>query len=126
MTARGTPARKFGPERNAWDPVDLELAEVADIKAMAAAHPRGFAAIVDKLCGFGGGSFIAGGEDGRRQSDYAEGKRAIAISLRAVLAMKLPTVGRGAPPRDLPNSETPKPAARAGSEERAPEGTRPE
>jgi hypothetical protein len=92
--------------RHAWDAVLLEPAEVSDIKAIAAQHPRGFAAIVDKICRVGEVSFAAGGEDGRRESDYAEGKRAVGINLRAVVAMKMQPNARGAP-SDLPNSPMP-------------------
>jgi hypothetical protein len=91
-----------------WDPVQLELHEVSAIKAIAASHPVGFAAIVDKLCGADRMSFTAGGEDGRRASDYAEGKRSVGLNLRMLRDMKMPSAASkdGAPP-ELPNSPTP-------------------
>lgn len=94
-----------------WDDAQLELAEVSSIKAIAAQHPVGFAAIIDKICRTDLRSFTPGGEDGRRASDYAEGGRGVGRALRAIAAMKMPTVTRGAPPNDLPNSPTPAPVA---------------
>jgi hypothetical protein len=92
--------------RYPWDPVELEPREISGIKAMAAQHPVAFAAVL-KIARTDEMSFSAGGEDGRRATDYAEGKRAVGVTLRGILAMKLQPEGRGAPPDDLPNSPTP-------------------
>jgi len=92
-------------QRFPWDPVELELHEISAIKAIAAQHATGFEAIL-KICRVDEMSFTAGGEDGRRATDYAEGKRAVGITLRNVATMKMPSSSRGAPP-ELPNSPTP-------------------
>jgi hypothetical protein len=94
--------------RRAWDPALLEPAEVSSIKAIAANHRLGFEAIVFKLCRFNEVSFAAGGDDGRRESDYAEGKRAVGKNLLDIEKMKMPSPVRSAPPAELPNSPTPK------------------
>lgn len=67
---------------------------------MARNHPRGFDAIVRKICRFYDMSFAAGGDDGRRESDYAEGKRAVGKNLLDLAAMELPGTPTGAPPED--------------------------
>lgn len=87
-----------------WDKVDLSLAEISSIKAIASQHPLGYAAIVEKICRFNQMSFTAGGEDGRRATDYAEGKRGVAHTLHQIVAMKLPTRPNGPPPGDRPGS----------------------
>jgi hypothetical protein len=92
--------------RAPWDPIFLEAHEISAIKAIAAQHAVGFAAIL-KIARVDEMSFSAGGEDGRRATDYAEGKRAVGVTLRQIAAMKLQQPGRGAPPDDLPNSPTP-------------------
>lgn len=89
-----------------WDPVQLELHEISAVKAIAAQHPVGYEAIL-KICRVDEISFTAGGEDGRRATDYAEGKRGVGITLRSVVAMRMPTAARSAPPAELPNSPTP-------------------
>lgn len=104
MSTRPRPRQPTGPKQP-WDPIFLEPSEISAVKAIAASQSLGFAAIL-KLCRVDEMSFSAGGEDGRRATDYAEGKRSVGVTLRALVAMKLPTPGRGAPPADLPNSET--------------------
>jgi hypothetical protein len=96
--------------RMPWDPVEFELAEVSAIKAMAAQHPRAFEVVLQKICRLDAMSFTAGGEDGRRASDYAEGKRAVGDTLRQLRDLAMPSPVRGAP-ADLPNSPTPMPAS---------------
>jgi hypothetical protein len=95
--------------RRAWDPALLKPAEISSIKAIAAQHPLGFEAIVRKICRFYEVSFAAGDEAGRRETDYAEGKRAVGKMLLDIVAMKMPSPVRSAPPPDLPNSPTPTP-----------------
>lgn len=101
------------PVRRAWDVPLLTVAEVSGIKAMAAAHPQAWSTIVEKICGLNRVSFAAGGEDGRRETDFAEGMRFVAFCLRNAAAQALPTPVKSAPPPDLPNSPTPKPADRS-------------
>lgn len=90
--------------RWAWDAVELEPREVSLIKAMAAQHPEAFEICVTKICRADALSFAAGGEDGRRATDFAEGMRFAGRQMRRARDAKLPTTGRGSPPADLPNS----------------------
>lgn len=89
-----------------WDPALLEKHEISAIKAMAAQHAVGFAAIVEKICRADDLSFTVGGVDGQRATDYAEGKRAVGVNLRAIVKMKLDMTKpgddgpRGAPPEN--------------------------
>jgi hypothetical protein len=93
--------------RMPWDEVLLEPADVSALKAMAAQHPKGLGVLLDKIIGVDRLSFTAGGEEGRRATDFAEGKRWVGRTLQRAIDATLPTRGRGAPPADLPNSPTP-------------------
>ena len=73
-----------------FDPHAFEVHELGAVKAMALAHPKAFAIVCDKIAGCGHMSFAAGGEDGRRATDFAEGRRWVGITLRAIVAVKLP------------------------------------
>lgn len=98
---------KQGPKPRtqwAWDAVELEPREVSLIKAMAAQHPDAFEICVSKICRADSLSFAAGGEDGRRATDFAEGMRFAGRQMRRARDARLPAAGRGAPPSDLPNS----------------------
>lgn len=88
-----------------WDVPLLEVSEASAVKAMAAQHPGGFEVIM-KICGLDRLSFTAGGDDGRRATDFAEGKRFVGACLRNTVTMSLPSPVRSAPPPDLPNSPT--------------------
>src|SRR5690349_19500350 len=92
----------------AWDPVMLAPREVSAIKAMAAAHPEAFEICARKICRLDAISFAAGGEDGRRATDFAEGLRFAGKQMLNARDAKLATSPRGAPPAELPNSPTPK------------------
>jgi hypothetical protein len=70
----------------AWDPVLLERHEISALKALT---PHAVAAI-EKITAVDRASFAAGGEDGRRETDFAEGKRWVGVTLRNVRAMKMP------------------------------------
>jgi hypothetical protein len=89
----------------------LEPAEVSAIKAMAAQHPRAFELCVTKICGVDAISFAAGGIDGQRATDFAEGKRFAGKQMRNVRDAIMRSFSRGAPPPELPNSPTPQPAS---------------
>jgi hypothetical protein len=89
----------------------LELAEISLIKAMAVQHPRAFEICVTKICGVDAISFAAGGVDGQRATDFAEGKRFAGKQMRNVRDAVMPNYSRGAPPPDLPNSRTPRSAS---------------
>lgn len=104
------PAKQPRP-RWAWDPVELELHEISAIKAVALQHPAAFACIVEKIARVDSISFAAGGVDGQRATDFAEGMRFVGKQLRNIRDLKMPspTSGKGPPP-DLPNSPTTMPA----------------
>lgn len=109
MAARSKPPPSRH-DRRPWDDILLLPGEVSSIKAMAAQHPRAFELVVTRICGADAISFSAGGIDGQRATDFAEGKRFAGKQMRNVRDMIMPTQSRGAPPADLPNSPTPKPA----------------
>lgn len=69
-----------------WDPVLLDRHEIAALKALT---PHALAAL-EKLTAVDRASFAAGGEDGRRATDFAEGKRWVGVTLRNVRAMRIP------------------------------------
>jgi hypothetical protein len=91
-----------------WDEVELPTREVSLIKAMAAQHPEAFEICAQRLCRVDSLSFTAGGDEGRRATDFAEGMRFAGRQMRRVRDARMPTTSsRGAPPADLPNSPTP-------------------
>lgn len=90
-----------------WDPVELTQTEVSSIKAVSDGVANGqqqqiaFRAIVDKLCGVDRASFtiLPGSDDGRRATDFAEGKRWVGNTLRNnIVNRQYPVNPRGAPP----------------------------
>ena len=89
-----------------WSPVArFEDADVFALQALAAGNAssgqqqRALAFIRDAICEGDRLSFMPGGEDGRRATDFAEGKRFVAVQIRRFLRMKPTTVNsRGAPP----------------------------
>lgn len=99
-----------------WDPVDLKPHQLAAIKAISdgVAEPEqqrtAFTTIVQMLCGVDQMSFtILGSEEGRRATDFAEGKRWVGNTLRFQIAgRQYPVNPRGAPP---PMPDTPGPPA---------------
>lgn len=97
-------------DRRPWDDVLLEPADISAIKAMAAQHPRAFDICLNKICRLDAISFAAGGLDGQRATDFAEGMRFAGKQMRNVRDATMPSFSRGAPPPDLPNSPTPPPA----------------
>jgi len=96
------PARQRLP----WDPIDLTRSELASIKAVADGVAQGeqqriaFRAIQLKLCAVDQASFtvLPGSEDGRRATDFAEGKRWVGLTLRQVLGHQYPVNPRGPEP----------------------------
>jgi hypothetical protein len=89
-----------------WSPVaKFEDADVFALQAIAAGNAstgqqqRGLAFIRNAICEGERLSFMPGGEDGRRATDFAEGKRFVAVQIRRFLNMRPETVNpRGAPP----------------------------
>lgn len=111
MATKRKPPERNPNDRRPWDPVQLELHEISAVKAIALQHGTGFDVIVEKLCLADQMSFAPGGEEGRRATDYAEGKRAVGLLLRQIRDMKMPEARqKNAPPPGLPNSPTPAPA----------------
>lgn len=97
-----------------WDPVLLEPGEISAIKAMAASNPIAFEVLCLKLCREKKLSFTAGlGADSIRATDFAEGKRAIAETLRGIVSMKMPESneprarGEAIDPHAVPRGEPP-------------------
>jgi hypothetical protein len=88
----------------AWDEVQLTPRETSLVKAMAQQHPEAFEICIARLCKADHVSFAAGGEDGRRATDFAEGMRFAGNQMRRARDARMPATGRGAPPADLPNS----------------------
>ncbi len=94
------PRRTKGPKPEAkprmpWQlPRDIEDADVFALQALAAgnANPaqqqRALALFRDKLCETDRMSFYPGGDDGRRASDFAEGKRWPGLQVRRILKMR--------------------------------------
>ena len=72
-----------------WDPTELEPHEVSAIKSIAHTMPIAWGAL-EKITGVDAMEFTAGGEDGRRASDFAAGKRFVGRLLRNIRDMKMP------------------------------------
>lgn len=97
-----------------WDQVPLTPTELASIKAVADGVAEGeqqriaFRTIVDKLCGVDRMSFtMLGPEDGKRGTDFAEGKRWVGNTLRFdIVGREYPVNPRGAPP-PMPDESPP-------------------
>lgn len=89
-----------------WSPVvKLEDADIFALQALAAGSAssaqqrRALDLIRVAICEGERLSFMPGGEDGRRATDFAEGKRFVAVQIRRVLNMRPTAVNsRGAPP----------------------------
>lgn len=102
MTAAKRPAAPVA--RYPWDKLMLSPAEISAIKALPAAA----VAVINKVCGVGSNPFTAGGDDGRRATDFASGKLWVGHTLRDLREMKLEehrqretgphAVPKGAPP----------------------------
>lgn len=74
-------------ERWPWDQVHLARHEISAIKAIP--QPA-FDAIL-KVAGIDLMSFASGGEEGRRATDFAEGKKWVGATLRTIRTMRLPS-----------------------------------
>lgn len=106
--------RKPVSEQAPWPwqiPLGIENADIFALQALergtanAAQQKRAVAFIERKLCATDRMSFYPGGEDGKRASDFAEGKRWVGNQLRRLLKLR-PDHGSG---RAL--EEPPAPAA---------------
>lgn len=89
-----------------WSPVmDFEDADVFALQAVSNGNAstgqqqRAIAFVRNVICEGERLSFMPGGEDGRRATDFAEGKRFVSVQIRRFLNMRPATVNsRGAPP----------------------------
>jgi hypothetical protein len=72
-----------------WDQVNLDLHEISAIKVMASQNAVAFAAIL-KICGDERMSYTHGGEDGRRATDFAEGRRWVGLALKRARDATMP------------------------------------
>lgn len=93
------------PTRRALPPWEFDVSqfaihEISALKAVAFSNPVAFKAL-EKLTGVDRLSFVAGGEEGRRTTDFAEGKRWVGTVLRTVRDMTMPTTKQ---PNDDPHA----------------------
>lgn len=116
MPAVRAPRRPRKVGDNAWQlPVlaDVEifaLKAVCEGKADADQQRLAWAVIREKLCQCELMSFWPGGEDGRRGTDFAEGKRWVAIQMRRLSRLAPSRVDpRGPPPPMPPKPEVEQP-----------------
>lgn len=94
----------------AWPQLQLEPHEISALKLMMAQHPKAVAVLTEKICLGGRQSFELGlgGEDGRRMTDFNEGRRWCGTTLSMIRDLKMPApkqtgegphaVPKGAPP----------------------------
>jgi hypothetical protein len=81
-----------------WEPAVWEEADMMAIRAMAAGkandgqQKRALNFMIHKLCVTHDLSFRPGGEDGRRASDFAEGRRFPGLQLLKMLFIEVPSV----------------------------------
>lgn len=85
--------------------LNARTSELAALRAIAQGladehqQRRGFEFICRFLCAEKRRTFFPGGEDGRRASDFAEGRRFVATQLRRIVELEPVTVdSRGEPP----------------------------
>ena len=96
-----------------WDPVDLTATEAASIRAVSEGLADGeqqriaYRTIIFKLCGVDRMSFtILGPDEGRRATDFAEGRRWVGNTIRfGTVDREYPVNPRGAPP-PMPDETT--------------------
>lgn len=96
-----------------WDRVDLSNTEVASIRAVSegVADPEqqrvAYKAIIHKLCAVDRASFtILGGDEGRRATDFAEGKRWVGNTIRFQIVAREYPVNPLGPPPPMPDTTT--------------------
>lgn len=89
--------RQAVAEHSPWLPPKLEDAEIAALQALAKGsanadqQKRGIAAIIEKICATYDMSFRPGGEDGSRDTTFAEGRRFPGNQIVKALKTKLGT-----------------------------------
>lgn len=80
------------------DSVIFAIQALAKGIANAGQQQRAYAYILRSLCEIERMSFWPGGEEGRRASDFAEGKRWVGLQLRRLERMRPDMRGMGLPP----------------------------
>jgi hypothetical protein len=90
-----------------WDRLWLPPHEISAIKAMAASHPAAFELLLIKVCRVDNISMTAGGLDGQRATDFAEGRRWVGNTLRMIRDLVLAPTTRGPPPGENEPPATP-------------------
>lgn len=104
--------RALAQKQAAWPwqiPIGIENADIFALQAIergtanASQQKRAIAFIERDLCATDRMSFYPGGDDGRRASDFAEGKRWVGGQLRRLLKLRPDHGGR-------PSQEPPEPA----------------
>jgi hypothetical protein len=84
---------KFQPDRP-WQMPRIEDADIFALQAVAtgtandAQQQRAFEYVVCALCDTDRMTFWPGGEDGKRATDFAEGKRWVGLQLRRIEKMR--------------------------------------
>jgi hypothetical protein len=93
MTTMKTPRRKSQPDRP-WQMPHIEDADIFALQAVAkgiandAQQQRAYDYVVRALCEPDRMTFWPGGEDGKRATDFAEGKRWVGVQLRRIEKMR--------------------------------------
>lgn len=83
-----------------WEPAVFDIADAAAIKALAAGtanadqQVRALLWIVETASGAYDQSYYPGGEDGRRNTDFAEGKRFVGNSIIKLTKVNLDSLRR--------------------------------
>lgn len=97
MMSPAMPPKKRGknkPEPMPWQVVGLDDADILALQALdkgianAGQQQLALHVIKNKLCRYQRMSFFAGGEDGKRATDFAEGKRFVGNQIDRVLKMR--------------------------------------
>lgn len=92
--------RRPGPPREPWVPPYYSDYDIGTIKALFAGHAseqqqkHALELIVGKIAVKDDQSFRPGGAAGRRDSDFAEGKRFVALQLVKLINMEMPNTAK--------------------------------
>lgn len=94
-------ARTEKKDRKPWTPVDWDLADASALQAMqrgdadADQQRRALVWIVEKAAGVYDQSYYPGGEEGRRNTDFAEGRRFVGNTIVKLLRINVSAMRRG-------------------------------
>lgn len=121
---------RYKPPINPWDPPELSDHEVMALKALrdgvasAGQQKMALSAIVVKFASAGDMSFRPGGEDGRRATDFSEGKKYVAQRIQEALTRPMkPTGGQNAGTSNPTSAGKPTPEPAAARTRRNPKPT---